>query len=268
MGEESVLASYIVDFDNEYFNEDKNKSMKNMDIQNHKKELIKKYRSKILTEIKMRKSASNEMNSIKVVDKMLNNYRSIGLIHLLFPNSLFIHISRDPLDTLVSCYTKRFANPYLSYISSDHKILVAEYVNYLRIVHHFRNNLPNASDVILDIRYESLVANPRRELEKIMSLVNIPWDESVLQFYSSQRVVYTASKRQVNKPVFKSSVGHWKRYYDDLVTTFIEELHLYLPSLKSSKVLPFYDDLKHNLTHINWDMDKNYNYTDLIERLV
>ena len=35
------------------------------------------------------------------------NYRNIGLIHLLFPYATILHLVRDPMDTLYSCYSSK-----------------------------------------------------------------------------------------------------------------------------------------------------------------
>ena len=39
-----------------------------------------------------------------MVDKMLTNYWNVGFLHLVFPNSPIIHIERDPMDQIFSCY--------------------------------------------------------------------------------------------------------------------------------------------------------------------
>lgn len=39
---------------------------------------------------------------------MLWNYKNLGIINSMLPNSYIIHIVRDPLDTLLSCYKNRF----------------------------------------------------------------------------------------------------------------------------------------------------------------
>jgi hypothetical protein len=43
-----------------------------------------------------------------IVDKMVFNFRNIGLIQLMFPHATIIHIMRDPMDNLFSCYSTRF----------------------------------------------------------------------------------------------------------------------------------------------------------------
>ena len=51
----------------------------------------------------------------RIVDKTLENYRVMGLIHLALPNARIIHMRRDPVDTCVSCFSKLFVNVPYSY---------------------------------------------------------------------------------------------------------------------------------------------------------
>jgi hypothetical protein len=76
----------------------------------------------------------------RVIDKMLLNYRNIGLIHLIFPQAIILHTMRDPMDTLWSCMTHRFGDE--AAYTLDYRLLVQEYILYLKTMHHFRNTLP------------------------------------------------------------------------------------------------------------------------------
>ena len=40
----------------------------------------------------------------------------------------------------------------------------------------------------------------------------LPWDDACLKFYERKRRVTTASKDQVRRPIYASSVGRWKHY--------------------------------------------------------
>ena len=41
----------------------------------------------------------------RIVDKLLSNCNSLGLIHMAFPNARIVHVRRNPLDTCLSMYT-------------------------------------------------------------------------------------------------------------------------------------------------------------------
>ena len=53
-------------------------------------------------------SPSASKHPVRIIDKMLFNYRNIGLIHLVFPNAIILHTIRDPLDTILGCYKQKF----------------------------------------------------------------------------------------------------------------------------------------------------------------
>lgn len=40
----------------------------------------------------------------RLVDKYLGNFANLGLIHILYPNALILHVMREPMDTIFSCH--------------------------------------------------------------------------------------------------------------------------------------------------------------------
>ncbi len=123
-----------------------------------------------------------------IVDKMVFNFRNIGLIHLLFPHATIIHVMRDPMDDLLSCYSRKFEAPskcllfickkkcfWASFFmmrrvcliialawTRNMDYLVAEYSIYLEIVHHFDRINPYG---IVHLLFEKIAANPERVRE-------------------------------------------------------------------------------------------------------
>jgi hypothetical protein len=57
-----------------------------------------------------------------------------------------------------------------------------------------------------------MVADPEKELRKILDYLEVPFEEQCLSFHTSERYVRTASSDQVREPIFKSAVEHWKHY--------------------------------------------------------
>ena len=66
----------------------------------------------------LREEGEEDEELVHVVDKMLFNFRSIGFIHLLFPQATILHMVRDPMDTLWSCYKQKFDDPSLAFSHS------------------------------------------------------------------------------------------------------------------------------------------------------
>src|SRR3990172_5848294 len=48
--------------------------------------------------------------SLRITDKMPGNFHYIGLIKMILPNAKIVHVSRHPLDTCLSCFTRLFAH--------------------------------------------------------------------------------------------------------------------------------------------------------------
>lgn len=209
----------------------------------------------------------------RIVDKMLLNYRNIPLIHLLFPEAIILHTVRDPLDTLLSCMKNRFGD--FSVYSLEFRTLVYEYVVYLEVIDHYRRILPSfpyktgRRKALVDVRYEEIVANPKKMVRRLLGLLELPSSFEIREvegFYEQRRHVKTASFLQVKQPIYERSVGNWKNYERQLEQTLIPELAHALQKLKISGSLPFLND-RPGAPRMNWNLDPNFNYTDMIEKL-
>lgn len=110
----------------------------------------------------------------RVVDKMLFNYRNIGFIHLIFPRATIIHTVRDPMDTLLSCFTHKFDDFGLEW-AFDAAALVKQFEEYLTIIAHFKSVI--AEDRIVDVNFESLVKEPEVHVrDLIVDKMGLEWD--------------------------------------------------------------------------------------------
>jgi Sulfotransferase family len=94
--------------------------------------------------------------------------------------------------------------------------------NHLRLMDHWHQVLPIP---ILEVDYESLVANPETEARELVAWSGLDWDPACLNFHEHRRPVRTASAAQVRQPVHSRSVGRWKYCERPLATLFakIEE---------------------------------------------
>jgi tetratricopeptide (TPR) repeat protein len=144
----------------------------------------------------------------RITDKMPANFRFAGLIHLALPNARIIHARRDPVDTCLSCFSKLFAGkqPY-SYELGE---LGRYYRAYEGLMEHWRRVLPEG--VMLEVRYEDLVADFERQARRIVAHCGLAWDDACLAFHTTQRPVRTASATQVRQPIYQRAVGRWRPY--------------------------------------------------------
>ena len=74
---------------------------------------------------------------------------------------------------------------------------------------HWKNIYP---DKIINITYESLINNPKNEIEQILHKCNIKWSSNFLNFRENKNIVETASVYQVRKSLYNTSLGRWKNY--------------------------------------------------------
>jgi tetratricopeptide (TPR) repeat protein len=144
----------------------------------------------------------------RIVDKMTVNFLFVGLIHLALPNATIIHAVRDPVDTCVSCFSTHFTRGH------EHTCDLAELGRYYR---HYRDLMTHWHDVlppgrILDVRYEELVADLEGVSRCLVSHCGLAWDARCLDFYRTERQICTASATQVRKPIYRDSVGRWRKY--------------------------------------------------------
>jgi tetratricopeptide (TPR) repeat protein len=148
----------------------------------------------------------------RVTDKMPSNYYFAGLIHLALPNAKIIHSMRNPVDTCISCFSKLFT------AEQNHTYDLTElgryYKRYERLMAHWRRVLPAQS--ILDVRYEDVIDDVEAQARRIIAYCGLPWDERCLAFHKTDRPVRTASATQVRQPIYKSAVGRWRVYENDL----------------------------------------------------
>jgi hypothetical protein len=144
----------------------------------------------------------------RVTDKMVGNIIYVGLIHLTFPNAAIIHTVRDPADTCLSCFSKLFAE------GQNHTYDLAELGRYYRhyriLMSHWRQVLPPGR--ILEVRYEDVVADLEGQARRIVGHCGLAWDKNCLSFHQTERPVFTASAVQVRQPIYRSSIGRWRRY--------------------------------------------------------
>jgi len=148
-----------------------------------------------------------DSTSLRVVDKLPNNFLRLGYIELLFPGARIIHCRRNPLDTCLSCYFRNFSHSLPETFDLEH--IGRYYIDYRRIMQHWNEviSLP-----VLELDYETLVADPENQIRRLVESTGLPWDENCLDFKNNRRIAKTASYDQVRQPLYSSSVGHWCNY--------------------------------------------------------
>ena len=142
------------------------------------------------------------------IDKYPMNFMDLGLMAEALPDAKFIHTIRDPLDTVFGNYKQLFTLGFYHY-SYDLKEAAEYYLLYRDLMAFWHDRCPGR---ILDVVYEDNIADPEGNARRMLDYLDLDWDDRVLRFHENAAPVDTASLSQVRQPIYKTAVGHWRRY--------------------------------------------------------
>jgi predicted Zn-dependent protease len=141
------------------------------------------------------------------VDKMPNNFRHIGLIHLILPNASIIDARREPMACCFSNFKQLFASGQeFTYSLGD---IGRYYRCYVALMDHWNAVLPGK---ILRVQHEELLQDLDRQVRRILDFVGLEFETACLEFYKTQRSVRTASSEQVRRPIYREGTDQWRHF--------------------------------------------------------
>ena len=144
-------------------------------------------------------------------DKMPNNFRHIGLIHLIMPNAKIIDARRYPLDCCFSMFKQLFAQGQeFTYGLNE---AGSYYKTYVKLMNHWDKVLPNK---ILRVNNEDVIEDLEGQVKRMLEFLELPFEEGCISFHKTDRSVRTASSEQVRKPINRAGMGRWKPYASKL----------------------------------------------------
>lgn len=143
----------------------------------------------------------------RVADKMPHNFHYLGLIALLFPGARIIYCRRDPRDVALSIYRRRFSGQHAyAHRLADLALALREHA---ALMTHWQRVLPVPIHVV---DYEALVERFEDEVARLLGFLDLPFDPACLNFHDNPRLVQTASRQQVRRPLYRSAIGQWRAY--------------------------------------------------------
>ena len=147
-------------------------------------------------------------SALRVVDKTPFHFMHIGYILQNLPNAHIILCRRDNEDVALSCYFQNFLgeHPWANDLSNIRRFMAF----HDRLVDHWRSLY---ADSILELHYETLIADAETECRRLINHIGLPWDDRCLSFHKARGPVLTASNWQVRQPLYDHSVGR-ARHYD------------------------------------------------------
>jgi len=141
------------------------------------------------------------------IDKMPNNFRHIGLIHLMLPNAKIIDARREPMACCFSNLKQLFARGQeFTYSTQD---IARYYRTYLELMQHWDEVLPGR---VLRILHEDVVDDLGGNVRRILDFCGLEFEPACVEFYKTERSVRTASSEQVRQPIFREGLDQWKHY--------------------------------------------------------
>lgn len=141
------------------------------------------------------------------IDKMPNNFRHLGLIHLMLPNAKLIDVRREPMACCFSNFKQLFASGQeFTYSIGD---LALYYKTYLELMRHWDEVLPGR---ILQMQYEDLVGNLEPNVVRLLRFCGLEFEPGCVEFHKLERAIATASSEQVRQPVFRDGLFQWRNY--------------------------------------------------------
>ncbi len=141
------------------------------------------------------------------IDKLPNNWRYIGLIHLILPNAKIIDARRDAMECCFSNFKQHFSQGQtFAYSLED---IASYYHDYVRAMDHIDATLPS---LVHRVQHEMLLDDPEREIRRLLTYLQLPLETSCLSPHENTRPVRTASSEQVRQPINSAAVGRWHHY--------------------------------------------------------
>jgi tetratricopeptide (TPR) repeat protein len=142
------------------------------------------------------------------IDKMPNNFRHIGLIHLILPNARIIDARRDAMACCFSNFKQLFASGQeFSYGLDD---LAQYYRDYLDLMAHWQAALPD--DRLLRVQHEDVLADLEGQVRRLLEFLGLPFEEGCLRYWETERAVRTPSSEQVRQPIYRGGANQWHNY--------------------------------------------------------
>lgn len=163
----------------------------------------------------------------RILDKNPLNILRLPAIKRIFPNAPILLAIRHPCDVVLSCFMQHFRAPHFVMLCSDLQTLAD---GYQRSFDFWYRQSALLSPNVLEVRYESFVADFERGVREIAEFLHLPWHDGMLapaEHARAKGYISTPSYSQVVQPVNQKAVGRWRAYERHLAPV-IPRLRTYL----------------------------------------
>jgi tetratricopeptide (TPR) repeat protein len=143
----------------------------------------------------------------RFIDKMPNNFRHIGLIHLMLPNAKIIDARREPMACCFGNLKQLFAHGQeFTYSVED---IARYYRTYLELMRHWDTVLPGR---VLRVHHEDVVDDLEGAVRRLLDYCELEFEPACIEFHKTERSIRTASSEQVRQPIYREGLDQWRHY--------------------------------------------------------
>ena len=143
----------------------------------------------------------------RFIDKMPNNFRHVGLIHLMLPNAKIIDARREPMACCFGNLKQLFAHGQeFTYSIED---IARYYRTYLELMRHWDAVLPGR---VLRVQHEEVVDDLEGNVRRLLDHCELEFEPACVEFHKTERSVRTASSEQVRQPIYREGLDQWRHY--------------------------------------------------------
>jgi tetratricopeptide (TPR) repeat protein len=147
----------------------------------------------------------------RFIDKMPNNFRHVGLIHLMLPNAKIIDARREPMACCFGNLKQLFAHGQeFTYSVED---IARYYRTYLELMRHWNAVLPAR---VLRVQHEDVVDDLEGNVRRLLDYCELEFEPACVEFHKTERSVRTASSEQVRQPIYREGLDQWRHYEPSL----------------------------------------------------
>jgi tetratricopeptide (TPR) repeat protein len=144
----------------------------------------------------------------RFIDKMPNNFRHLGLIHLILPNARIIDARREPTACCFSNFKQLFASGQeFTYSIED---IARYYRGYVDLMRHWDAVLPPGR--VLRVQHEDVVNDLEGSVRRMLDYCGLGFEPACLEYHKTERSVRTASSEQVRRPIFREGLDQWRNF--------------------------------------------------------
>jgi tetratricopeptide (TPR) repeat protein len=144
-------------------------------------------------------------------DKMPLNEMHLGLIGLVFPDAPLLHVTRHPLDVVLSAYSNLLTHGF--YCAYALESAARHYALVMDLVEHYGREMKLN---YMRVRYEDMVDDQEASIRQVLGFIGEEFDPSCLAFHENRRYARTASYAQVSEELYERSRYRYRNYLPQL----------------------------------------------------